>query len=81
MDYCIGRGRDGEMAAVVEELYERAVEATRVEKKAIPPVDPNSPDLDDLWAWGEAVAKLGNITPERSKEILAAVRRYAKNRD
>lgn len=45
--------------------------------EAIPQVDPNSSNLDDLFAWGEAVARRTGLTKERSRELLRSVRRKA----
>lgn len=46
----------------------------------LPTVDPNARGLDDLFAWGRAIALRGHITPERSQEILRLVRQYVKDR-
>jgi len=71
---------DEKMAVQAKQLYEQAAEALRRAEEPLPPVDPDSPDLDDLFKWGEAVARRGRITPDVSRQILAAVRRYVENR-
>lgn len=70
---------DEKMAVQPKRLYEQAAEAIRRAEEPLPPVDPDSPDLDDLFDWGEAVARRGHITPEVSRRILAAVRRYVES--
>ncbi len=76
------------MALALERLYSdlmnwpRPHEIRRDDKRCVPvpEVNPEGPSLDDLFAWGDAVARLGQITPERSKELLALARMYVKDR-
>lgn len=44
----------------------------------IPEVNPDSDTLDDLFAWGEAVARRAGLTEERSRELLRLVREYLR---
>ncbi len=73
------------MATAVEKAFSGlpqkagARRAAKIER-SLPPVDPDSTDLTDLFEWGAAVAKAGRLTPARSKEIIASVRKNAKNR-
>lgn len=71
---------DEKLAVQAKRLYDEAAEALRRAEEPLPPVDPDSPDLADLFEWGEAVVRRGRITPEISRCILAAVRRHVENR-
>lgn len=42
----------------------------------LPRVDPRNDNLNDLWAWGEEVARRAGLTEERSKELLQLVREF-----
>lgn len=78
-------GREEDMSALLEQMYSELRPLVRpvVRKKIpIPDVDPNKPGLDDLFAWGEAVAEAGGITVEKCKDLLALIRqRYDEDSD
>lgn len=64
------------MAAVAERAYvlaQKVLEESKQQGTEVPTVSEDC-DLDELLAWGRAVAKRGCITPERSRELLAMVR-------
>lgn len=74
-------GREEDMNALYSELRP-LVPPVEHKKVAIPKVDPDKPGLDDLFAWGDAVAEAGELTIEKCKELLALVRRhYAEDSD
>lgn len=70
------------MAVVWEEVYSRTqkiidrVQTNRLDD--IPSVDPDAPGLDDLFAFGEAVAQRRPFSPDESKAIRRAVRENAR---
>lgn len=63
---------------LIDEEGSRSFGKEVVDASGAPPVDPDSSDLSDLFAWGRWVAEQANLSPERSKEILEAVRRLEK---
>jgi len=62
----------------LERTYKQAKQDAKVIKArrclALPAVNADSADLDDLFAWGKAVAEQGHITPEMSDQLKALIR-------
>jgi hypothetical protein len=74
---------EAELTALVERLYLDLAELQRdVELKGVnlPHVDPDNPTWEALFAWCETVAKLGEVTPEKTREIIRSIRQYDRHR-
>jgi len=44
---------------------------------ALPAVDPENPRWEDLYRWGETIAKIGRLTPETSDLLVRIAKKYA----
>ena len=67
-------------AVAKDELAERKSRGKPKRSVSVPDVDPEGSGLDDLFAWGDAVAERAQLTPERTKEILALAHKIVKDR-
>jgi len=69
------------MALALGGVYFQAEGTRELEdvREPLPEVDADSFDLDDLFAWGSAVTRRGQITPKRSRQIVIAVRKHVKS--
>lgn len=76
-----GLGEGTDMAVVADRAFVRAQEALEAAKPKVEVPDITEDcDLDELLAWGRAVAERGGITPARSRELLAMVRQVTDDK-
>lgn len=78
------KGRGGKRKVSVSEALLRK-EWAELKKRAATDSEPPNVSLeaesfDDLYAWGDWVAKKGNITPTKSRQLLQEVREYMRSK-
>lgn len=44
-----------------------------------PDVSLETESFDDIYAWGKWIARKGNITPEKSRQLLKEVREHLRS--
>jgi hypothetical protein len=75
----VNKAKEGDdVSAVLEKLYGDARRAVQSEKAKLPVVNPNSPDLEDLFAFGDAVAERSHLTGDACRGVLKAVREHVR---
>ncbi len=67
--------RRGKAMFMPESIQKEWTKIKKYRETKAPAVSVESDDLEDVFAWGSWVAERGNITPQRSKELLRETRK------